>query len=221
MLYIIATPIGNLKDITLRALETLENVEYLLCEDTRNTGLLLSSLGIKNKPKLVSFYDEVEDQKIPEVINLLEQNKEVGLVTDAGTPIISDPGWKLIKKCLGLGINYTSVPGVSAAINGAVLSGLPVGRFCFLGFLPKKDGERKKILKRYKEFDGSTIVYESPFRLIKLIEELRLIYGEEVSVSVCREMTKKFEQVINGKPNEVLGKISPKNLKGEFVVIFG
>jgi 16S rRNA (cytidine1402-2'-O)-methyltransferase len=220
MLYIIATPIGNLKDITLRALETLENIEYLLCEDTRNTGLLLSNLGIKNKPKLISFYDEVEDQKIPEIINLLKENKEVGLVTDAGTPVISDPGWKLIKKCLGLGISYTSIPGVSAAINGAVLSGLPVGRFCFLGFLPKKDGERKKILERYKEIDGAKIVYESPFRLIKLIEELKLVCGEEINISVCREMTKKFEEVINGKPNEVLKKISPKNLKGEFVVIF-
>ena len=163
----------------------------------------------------------MEDQKIPEVINLLKENKDVGLVTDAGTPVISDPGWKLIKKCLGLGINYTSVPGVSAAINGAVLSGLPVGRFCFLGFLPKKDGERKKILEKYKEIDGAKIVYESPFRLIKLIEELKVVYGEEIYVSVCREMTKKFEEIINGKPNEVLKKISSKNLKGEFVVIFG
>lgn len=221
MLYIIATPIGNLKDITLRTLGTLENVEYLLCEDTRNTGLLLSNLGIKNKPKLISFYDEVEDQKIPEIINLLKDNKEVGLVTDAGTPIISDPGWKLIKKCQFLGINYTALPGACAAINAAVLSGLPVGRFCFLGFLPKKDGERKKILEKYKEIDGAKIVYESPFRLIKLIEELKLIYDEKINVSVCREMTKKFEEVVNGSPSEILEKISPKNLKGEFVVIFG
>lgn len=220
MLYIIATPIGNLKDITLRALETLEKMDYLLCEDTRNTGLLLSNLGIKNKPKLVSFYDEVEDQKIPEVINLLEQNKEVGLVTDAGTPIISDPGWKLIKKCHKLGINYTSLPGACAGINGAVLSGLPVGRFCFLGFLPKKDGERKKILEKYKEIDGSKIVYESPFRIVKLVEEIKVVYGDETNVSVCREMTKKFEEIINGTANEVLEKISSKNLKGEFVVIF-
>ncbi len=221
MLYIIATPIGNLGDITLRALETLEKVEYLLCEDTRNAGILLSNLGIKNKPKLMSFYDEVEDQKIPEVISLLKEGKEVGLVTDAGTPIISDPGWKLIKKCLSLGISYTSVPGVSAAINGAVLSGLPVGRFCFLGFLPKKEGERKKILEKYKGIDGAKIVYESPFRITKLIEEIKLVYGEEINISVCREMTKKFEEIINGKPSEVLEKITPKNLKGEFVVIFG
>lgn len=221
MLYIIATPIGNLKDITLRALETLENIEYLLCEDTRNTGLLLSNLGIKNKPKLISFYDEVEDQKIPEIVNLLKDNKEIGLVTDAGTPVISDPGWKLIKKCQFLGINYTSVPGVSAAVNGAVLSGLPVGRFCFLGFLPKKDGERRKILEKYKGIDGAKIVYESPFRLIKLIEELKLVYDEKITISVCREMTKKFEEVVNGSPDEVLKKVSAKNLKGEFVVIFG
>lgn len=221
MLYIIATPIGNLGDITLRALETLEKVEYLLCEDTRNAGILLSNLGIKNKPKLMSFYDEVEDQKIPEVISLLKEGKEVGLVTDAGTPIISDPGWKLIKKCLSLGISYTSVPGVSAAINGAVLSGLPVGRFCFLGFLPKKEGERKKILEKYKGIDGAKIVYESPFRITKLIEEIKLVYSEEINISVCREMTKKFEEIINGKPSEVLEKITPKNLKGEFVVIFG
>ncbi len=220
MLYIIATPIGNLKDITLRAVETLEKVEYLLCEDTRNTGLLLSNLGIKNKPKLISFYDEVEDQKIPEVINLLKDDQEVGLVTDAGTPIISDPGWKLIKKCHNLGISYTSIPGPCAVINGAVLSGLPVGRFCFLGFLPKKDGERKKILEKYKEIDGAKIVYESPFRLIKLIEEIKTVYSEEVKISICREMTKKFEEVINGTADDVLKKIVNKNIKGEIVVIF-
>ncbi len=212
MLYIIATPIGNLKDITLRALETLESVEYLLCEDTRNAGLLLSNLGIKNKPKLISFYDEVEDQKIPEIVNLLKDNKEVGLVTDAGTPVISDPGWKLIKKCQFLGINYTSLPGACAAINGAVLSGLPIGRFCFLGFLPKKDGERKKILEKYKEIDGAKIVYESPFRVEKLVEQIKEVYGDEIQIKIVREMTKKFEEVITG---------TPKNLKGEFVVIFG
>jgi len=211
MLYIIATPIGNLGDITLRALETLEKVEYLLCEDTRNTGLLLANLGIKNKPKLISFYDEVEDQKIPEVINLLKEDKEVGLVTDAGTPIISDPGWKLIKKCHTLGIRYTSLPGACAAINAAVLSGLPVGRFCFLGFLSKKSGERKKVLEKYKDIDGAKIVYESPFRLVKLVEEIKEIYGDEVNISVCREMTKKFEEITD---------VAPKNLKGEFVVIF-
>jgi len=211
MLYVIATPIGNLKDISLRAVETLEKVEYLLCEDTRNTGLLLQNLGIKNRPKLISFYDEVEEQKIPEVINLLEQNKEVGLVTDAGTPIISDPGWKLIKKCQKLCINYTALPGACAAINALVLSGIPSGRFTFLGFLPKKDGERIKLLEKYKEFDGAKIVYESPFRVQKLEEQIKKVYGDEVKIAIVREMTKKFEEVLTTVTKEP---------KGEIVVIF-
>jgi 16S rRNA (cytidine1402-2'-O)-methyltransferase len=211
MLYIIATPIGNLKDVTIRALETLEKVEYLLCEDTRNTGMLLKNLGIKNKPKLISFYDEVEEQKIPEVVSLLKENKEIGLVTDAGTPIISDPGWRLIKKCHTLGINYTSIPGACAAINGAVLSGLPMGRFCFLGFLPKKDGERKKILEKYKEFDGVKIVYESPFRVKKLEDQIKEVYGNEVKIRIVREMTKKFEEILESVKNPI---------KGEITVIF-
>lgn len=211
MLYIVATPIGNLGDITLRALETLEKVEYLLCEDTRNTGLLLANLKIKNKPKLISFYDEVEEQKIPEVIKLLQDENEVALVTDAGTPIISDPGWRLIKKCRNLGIPYTSLPGVCAAINALVLSGIPSGRFMFLGFLPKKDGERLKILEKYKEFDGAKIVYESPFRVKKLEEQIKKVYGNDVQIAIIREMTKKFEEILP---------TVKKELKGEITVIF-
>ena len=211
MLYIIATPIGNLGDISLRALETLEKVEYLLCEDTRNTGLLLIKLGIKNKPKLISFYDEVEEQKIPEVIKLLQDGNEIALVTDAGTPIISDPGWKLIRKCRNLGIPYTSLPGACAAINALVLSGIPSGRFMFLGFLPKKDGERLKILERYKEFDGAKIIYESPFRVKKLEEQIKKVYGNDVQIAIIREMTKKFEEVLP---------TVKKELKGEMTVIF-
>lgn len=220
MLYIIATPIGNLGDITIRAKETLEQVDYLLCEDTRNTGLLLVNLGIKNKPKLISFYDEVEEQKIPEIMTLLEQGYNVGLVTDAGTPIISDPGFKLVKKCHKMGLKITSIPGACAATNALVLSGLSSGRFCFLGFLPKKSGERKKLLEKYQDFDGSKIVYESPFRLTKLIEDIKIVYGNEARLSICREMTKKFEEIIDGSAEEVFEKIKNKNIKGELVVIF-
>ena len=220
MLYIIATPIGNLKDISLRAIETLEKIEILLCEDTRKTGLLLVNLGIKNKPRLISFYDEVEEQKIPEIIKLLEQDQKVGLVTDAGTPTISDPGYKLVKKCQKMGCKVTSIPGPSAVINALALSGISSGRFCFLGFLPKKTGERKKILKKYLEFEGSKVVYESPFRLIKLIADIIEIYGEETDMSICREMTKKFEEVISGSAEMVFEKIKNKNIKGELVVIF-
>lgn len=220
MLYIISTPIGNLGDITIRAKEVLEQVDYLLCEDTRNTSLLLTNLGINNKPKLISFYDEVEEQKIPEIMLLLGQNHKVGLVTDAGTPIISDPGFKLVKKCHKFGYKVTSIPGSCAAINALTLSGLSSGRFCFLGFLPKKSGERNKILKKYLEFEGSKIVYESPFRLIRLIEDIKETCGNNTNISVCREMTKKFEEIITGTADTILEKIKNKNIKGEIVVIF-
>ena len=211
ILYVVATPIGNLSDITLRAIETFKTADYILCEDTRKTGLLLANLNIENKAKLISFYDEVEDQKIPEIIRLLEDNKNVVLVTDAGTPIISDPGWKLVKKCRSLNLPYTSVPGPCAAINALVLSGIAAARFTFLGFLPKKDGERIKLLERYKDFNGAKIVYESPFRIKKLEEQIRKVYGKDVQIAIIREMTKKFE--------EVLPTIE-KDGKGEFTVIF-
>lgn len=195
MLYIIATPIGNLKDISLRALETLEKLDVLLCEDTRVGGGLLQKLGIKNKPQLLSFYDEVEEQKIPQILALLADGKEVGLTTDAGTPLISDPGWKLIKKCQEKGLAYTSLPGASAVINALVLSGLPTDRFCFLGFLSKKSGKRKEVLNEFKSVKATKIAYESPFRVKDLMMDIKAVYGEETKIVVAREMTKKFEEV--------------------------
>ena len=153
-------------------------------------------------------------------MTLLEKGKDIGLVTDAGTPVVSDPGYKLVKRCHKMGYKITSIPGACAAVNALVLSGLPSGRFCFLGFLTKKTGERKKILKKYQEFEGSKIVYESPFRLIKLIEDIREICGDETEISICREMTKKFEEIINGPIGAVFEKIKNKNIKGELVVIF-
>jgi len=220
MLYIVATPIGNLGDITLRALETLKKVDYILCEDTRNTGLMLANLGINNQAKLMSFYDEVEEQKIPEIIRLLEAGKEIALVTDAGTPIVSDPGYRLIKKCRQLLLEVTSIPGPSAVVNALVLSGLPAGRFCFLGFLPKKSGEKKKILENYKNVDGAKIIYESPFRLKRLLEEINEVCGEKTQVVVCREMTKKFEEIISGNVTEVISKLALKEIKGEITLLF-
>lgn len=207
MLYIISTPIGNLGDITKRAIEVLEQVDVLLCEDTRKTGLLLASLNIGNKPKLVSFYDEVERQKIPQVVDMLKEGLEVGLVTDAGTPLISDPGWLLIKKCQELGLQYTALPGPSAVINALVLSGLPAARFCFLGFLPKKEGDIKKIINKYKDFDGTKIVYESPLRTKKTLTIIREIIGEDADIKVIREMTKKFEEVGDGKVGDIRGEV--------------
>ena len=212
MLYIISTPIGNLKDITLRAIDTLESVDILLCEDTRKTGLLLQSLKIANKPKLESFYDEVEQQKIPKIMEMLKEGLEVGLVTDAGTPLISDPGWLLLKKCQELGIKYTAIPGVCAAIDAAVLSGLPIQRFCFLGFLPKKDGDIKKLLNKYKDFEGVKIVYEAGNRVKKSVELIKEIFGERVDIRIVREMTKMYEEVL--KLEELV------NDKGEAVIVW-
>lgn len=212
MLYIIATPIGNIRDITLRAMDILETIDYLLCEDTRHTGMLLKNLGVRNNPKLISFYDEVEEQKIPQVIELLKSGLKVGLVTDAGTPIVSDPGWKLVKKCQDVGLKYTSVPGPSAVINALVLAGLPAGRFSFLGFLPKKSGDRARLLREYLSVSGVKIVYESPLRVERLVSEIKQVYGDNVQIRICREMTKNFEEVISGNTGL---------LKGEVVVVFG
>lgn len=209
MLYLIATPIGNLGDVTLRAMETLEKVNTLLCEDTRVTGNLLKLLKIKNRPKLVSFYDEVEEQKIPEVVGWLMDGLEIGLVTDAGTPLLSDPGWKLVKRCQQLGIKYTALPGPSAVTNALVLSGLPCGRFSFLGFLPKKHGERQKILERYLNVDGVKVVFESPQRTADLIEEVRQMGAK--NIRVVREMTKRFEEV---------GQEMSGDAKGEVVILW-
>ncbi|MFA5025226.1 MAG: 16S rRNA (cytidine(1402)-2'-O)-methyltransferase [Candidatus Shapirobacteria bacterium] len=211
MLYIISTPIGNMKDITLRAINMFEYIDVLLCEDTRKTGVLLKELKISNSPKLVSFYDEVERQKIPQIVDMLKEGLNVGLVTDAGTPLLSDPGWLLIKKCQELRLQYTAIPGPSATINALVLAGLPMGRFSYLGFLPKRDGERKKILEKYKEIEGAKVVYESPLRTEKLVKEIKEIYGEKVEIRIVREMTKKFEEIKNDWDGDI---------RGEVVVVF-
>jgi len=211
MLYIISTPIGNLKDITLRSIDILKSIDILLCEDTRKSGILLKELGITNKPELVSFYDEVETQKVPYVIKNLKAGKEIGLISDAGTPLLSDPGWNLVKKCQEMGLVYTALPGPSAVINALVLSGLPMGRFTYLGFLSKKTGERKNILKKYRNIEGSKVVYESPLRVEKLIKEIKEIYGEKTEIRILREMTKKFEEIKKDWDGEK---------RGEVVVVF-
>lgn len=212
MLYLIATPIGNLKDISLRAIEVLEQVDVLLCEDTRKTGVLLKNLGVANKPRLVSFYDEVEQQKVSQVIEMLKEGLDVGLVTNAGTPLISDPGWLLVKRCQDLGLKYTLIPGASAVINALVLSGVPIARFCFLGFLPKKQNDLKKILIKYYHFEGAKVAYESPLRLKNTVKIIRELFGNDLKIKIIKEMTKVYEEILS--PEEVF------DAKGEVVIVF-
>lgn len=212
-----STPIGNLGDITLRAIEVLKSAEVILCEDTRKTGQLLKHLEIEKK-QLISFYEESEEQRITRVIELLKQGKEVALVSSAGTPLISDPGFKLVRECVRNEIKVVPVPGASALLAGLVIAGLPTDKFVFLGFLPKKGGKKEKLLQKAIETEMTVIFYESPFRILKTLEVLRTFHpGMECVIG--RELTKKFEEVLRGTPTELLEKLGNKKVKGELVMM--
>ncbi len=217
-LYLVSTPIGNLKDITLRAIDTLSSVDVIACEDTRKTGLLLKKLEIKNNPQLLSYYEENELKRIPEIISLLKSEKSVALVSNAGTPTISDPGFKLVRECIKEGIKIEAIPGASAILSALVISGLSTNKFIFLGFLPKKEGKRKKILEKLEK-DVTTIVYVSPYRLIKRLEELKSLFGD-IEVVVCRELTKIYEEVKRDRISDLLSYFGKKKIKGELTLCF-
>ncbi|MCH7965651.1 MAG: 16S rRNA (cytidine(1402)-2'-O)-methyltransferase [Bacteroidetes bacterium] len=214
-LYIVSTPIGNLKDITLRALETLKEVNFILCEDTRITSRLLNHFNISKK--LISFNVVSEKKKIPNVIARIKSGDNCALVSDAGTPAISDPGVRLISKAIKEQIDVVPVPGTSAVITALTISGLPTDSFIFEGFLPQKKGRQKK-LKELAEERRTIILYESTYRIKKLVDEL-VEYLPERYVVVCRELTKKFEETWRGYPNEIKEVIDEKISKGEFVVV--
>lgn len=219
-LFIVATPIGNLKDIGLRALETLKEVDLILCEDTRKTKNLLDAYGIKTP--LLSYHQHSKIKKINEIIGYLEEGKNLALVSDAGTPGISDPGNFLISQLVGFfpHQNVSVIPGPSALAVAASVSGFPMDKFLFLGFPPVKK-RRKKFFGEIAQSDYPTIFYESPYRIIKTLTELNSVLielNEEREVVVCRELTKKFETIYRGKINEVVEKIK-KETRGEFVVI--
>ncbi len=217
-LYLVSTPIGNLKDITLRAIDTLSSVDVIACEDTRKTGLLLKKLEIKNNPQLLSYYEENELKRIPEIISLLKSEKSVALVSNAGTPTISDPGFKLVRECIKEGIKIEAIPGASAILSALVISGLSTNKFIFLGFLPKKEGKRRKILEKLEK-DVTTIVYVSPYRLIKRLEELKSLFGD-IEVVVCRELTKIYEEVKRDRISDLLSYFGKKKIKGELTLCF-
>jgi 16S rRNA (cytidine1402-2'-O)-methyltransferase len=224
-LYIVATPIGNLEDISLRALRILKEVDLILCEDTRVTKKLLDRYQIK-KP-LLSYHQHSKLQKIDYIISLLKEGKNLALVSDSGTPGVSDPGNKLVNevvKWLSDRVKIVPIPGPSALTCAASVSGFPMDRFLFLGFLPKKK-KRKEVLKEILKSEYPVIFYESPYRILRTLRELKDAMSSEQraanNIVVARELTKKFETIYRGKIDEVIEKIEKGPLKGEFVVIVG
>ncbi|MDD5584605.1 MAG: 16S rRNA (cytidine(1402)-2'-O)-methyltransferase [Candidatus Omnitrophica bacterium] len=216
MLYIVPTPIGNLEDITLRALRILKEVDCVLAEDTRKTGFLLAQFNIK-KP-LVSFYEHNEIEKIPWVIEELKAGKSIALVSSAGTPTVSDPGYKLVRECRKEALAVTSLPGASSVITALAVSSLPRDKFVFLGYLARKRGERTKLLEKIKTWEVTSIFLESPFRVVSALKTLREVLGNR-RVTIAREMTKKFEEVFEGTLEEGLTHFSKHTPKGEFVIV--
>lgn len=218
MLYIVATPIGNLDDITLRALKTLENVDIVACEDTRKTGLMLHHFEIK-KP-LISYHSHSWAPKLDKIVNELIAGKSVALVSDAGTPWISDPGYPLIQKALENNIEVVPIPGASAFLTCLQASGLPINHFTYLGFLPVKKG-RQTLLKKLGGKEDTVVIYESVHRIEKTLSELKDIFGWEHKAVLWRELTKKFEDIVRGDFNMLTEYIKNKEKqKWEFVIIF-
>lgn len=215
-LYLVSTPIGNLEDITLRALRTLRECDRVAAEDTRRTGQLLKHFGI-SKPML-SYFQFNEARRSEEIISRLRQGEKIALVSDAGTPGISDPGERVVKAALAAGIRVESVPGPSAGVTALTASGLATDEFHFIGFLPHKSGQRRKRLESLAEFHGTLVIYESPYRVEKLLAELIEIFPAR-EVVLARELTKKFEEFLRGTPAALLAVTQERSLKGEFVVL--
>lgn len=217
-LYLVPTPIGNLADITLRALEILKSVDTILAEDTRTSGFLLKHYAI-SKP-LQSFHNFNEHRVLSALIERLRNGEVMALVSDAGTPGISDPGFLLARACVDEGIKIECLPGATAFVPALVKSGLPTDRFVFEGFLPQKKG-RQTMLKKLESEERTMVFYESPYRLVKTLEQFVGVFGPDRKASVSRELTKMFEETVNGTLSELVAHFSRKEVKGEIVMIVG
>jgi 16S rRNA (cytidine1402-2'-O)-methyltransferase len=220
MLYLVSTPIGNLEDISLRAIRLLNEADIVACEDTRHARILFERHGIKPR-RLVSYHSHNEKSRAHELAEDLRTGAEVALVTDAGTPGISDPAWAIVKEALALGVDVVPVPGACAAIAALSASGLDTARFIFEGFLPLKKGRQTR-LRTVAEEERTTVIYESPFRIKRLLTELITVCGEERNVTVAREITKLHETFYRGTLKEVLDAVEkqfPEDVKGECVVV--
>ena len=214
-LYIVPTPIGNLDDITIRAIDTLKNSDLILSEDTRHAKKLLSHYKISTKVK--SYHLNNEHKKVDEYIELMLHDKIISLITDAGTPCISDPGFLLVREAIKKGIQITCLPGPTALIPALVLSGLPSDAFIFEGFLPRKKGRKTK-LKEISQNTITTVIYESPYRIIKTLSDLLEFLGSDRKVSVSREISKIYEETFRGSVSDAIAHFSDKKIKGEFVI---
>ncbi len=214
-LYVVSTPIGNLEDITLRALRVLRDVDLIAAEDTRKTAILLEHYQIKKE--LLSYFSYNESKRIPVLLKRLKEGKSIAVVTDAGTPGISDPAFALIKACTDDNIAVVAVPGASALLPALISSGLPTDGFVFEGFLPVKKG-RRKIFERWKGEERTIVLYESPFRVVRTLEDILEHVGDR-RVALARELTKKFEEVVRGTVSTVLEKAKSKACRGEYVIV--
>lgn len=218
MLYVVSTPIGNLKDITLRAIEVLKSVELVACEDTRTTGVLLRGCGIT--ATMTSYHAHTDDRKLRSLIEQLKDGKNIALVSDAGTPGISDPGVPLIKAAIEAGVPIVSIPGPAAFLTALTVSGFPLHRFRFLGFIPHKKG-RETFFKELAEIPDTAVFYESPHRIHKTCTQLLQFLPGERHICIARELTKLHEEVVRGTITDVCAQVLAKEPRGEYVVVVG
>ena len=217
MLYIVPTPIGNLQDMTLRALDVLKAADCVLCEDTRRTQILLSHFGV-SKPTV--RYNENDDHSVSRCLALLESGKTCALVSDCGTPCISDPGWKLVKAAVEKGIKVSSLPGPSAVACALAGAGITGGAFTFLGFLPRKPGKAAKMIAAAYALNHPVVIYESPYRVVKMLELIAKTLGGETPVVLARELSKVYEEWLRGDAAGLAAELAKKNkILGEFVLI--
>lgn len=216
MLYIVSTPIGNLGDMSFRAIETLKIVDFVVSEDTRKTGVLLKHFDI-HKPQ-ISFREDNEKRTLPKLMGILNQGKHIALVSDAGTPSISDPGYTLVREVLAAEIELTVIPGPTALIAALVLSGLPVHSFTFRGFAPRKPGPRKRWMAIDAESPHTLVFYESPYRLKAFLQDALEVFGDR-SIAIANDLTKKFETVYRGSINEMIQRFESESILGEYCLV--
>ncbi|MBP5639075.1 MAG: 16S rRNA (cytidine(1402)-2'-O)-methyltransferase [Victivallales bacterium] len=217
-LYIIATPIGNLADMTPRAIDTLRNLHILFCEDTRHTGNLLKLLDIPKPQVMLSNHDHNERGNVAKIISYLNDGNDVGICTDAGFPVISDPGYPAVMAAIEAGHAITVIPGANAALLAVISSGLPCSSFIYKGFAPRKPGNRRRFLEMDANSPHTMVFYESPFRIEKLLMEAKEAFGNR-QAAVCLELTKKFERVSRGPLSQLISEFADKKIKGEAVVV--